>query len=257
MLLIGAGLLGLLVGSFANVVIHRVPSGASVVRPPSACPHCDQPVRTRDNIPVVSWVLLRGRCRDCAHPISVRYPAVELGMALLFVLVAERVGWRWILPAELLLAWTLVVLALIDAATRRIPNRLTYPLTPVLLALAAVGALLDGSPDAALRALLGGLVAGGILLLMALISPAGMGMGDVKLAAFIGIGLGVLGWAEVAVGILTGFALGGVVGAVLLLTRKRARKDMIPFGPYLAVGAIVGLAWGDPIVDAYFRAWGL
>lgn len=256
-LIFGCALLGLLVGSFANVVIYRVPAGESVVSPGSACPVCGHDIRWYDNVPVVSWLVLRGRCRDCGEPFSVRYPLVELVMGVLFGLVAWRLGASWLLPGELLFVWTLVVLALIDAATRRIPNRLTYPLTPSLLVLLVGGALIAGSSEAAVRAVLGGVAAGGALLLLALISPRGMGMGDVKLAAFIGIGLGVLGWAEVVVGLLGGFLLGGVAGVALLATGVRTRKDMIPFGPYLAAGAVLSLLWGAQLADSYLSLWGL
>lgn len=256
-LIAGCAVLGLLVGSFANVVIYRLPAGESIVSPGSACPVCGHDIRWYDNVPVLSWLLLRGRCRDCGEPVSVRYPLVELATGLLFGLVAWRLGASWLLPGELLFVWTLVVLALIDAGTRRIPNRLTYPLAPALLVLLGGGALIAGVPGSALRAVLGGLAAGGVLLLMALIAPRGMGMGDVKLAALIGIGLGVLGWAEVVVGIMGGFVLGGVAGVALLATGMRGRKDMIPFGPYLAAGAVMSLLWGERLAQQYLSLWGL
>jgi leader peptidase (prepilin peptidase) / N-methyltransferase len=252
-----SALLGLLVGSFANVVIHRVPAGQSVVSPPSACPGCATPVAPRDNIPVVSWLLLRGRCRSCAAPISARYPAVELAMAVLFGVVGGVVGADWALPGYLLYAWTLLVVAVIDAETRRIPNRLTYPLTPVLLVLMGGAALANGDPMAALRALLGGLAAFTALLAIALISPRGLGMGDVKLAAFIGIGLGYLGWGHVVLGVFGGFLLGGAVAVVLVGLRLRGRKDQLPFGPYLAAGAVATVLVGRPLIDGYLRLSGL
>lgn len=251
------GVLGLLLGSFANVVIMRVPEGGSVAMPASACPHCAAPISPRDNVPVVSWLLLRGRCRDCAEPISARYPLVEASMAALFGAVAWRVGLDWSLPGYLLFAWMLVVVAVIDARTRRIPNRLTYPLTPALLALLGAAALLTGAPWLALRATLGGMAAFGALLLLALISPRGMGMGDVKLGGFIGIGLGYLGWGHVVLGVAVGFFLGGVIALALIALRLRGRKDVIPFGPYLAAGAIATLLAGNEALLAYQRASGL
>ena len=254
---VACAVLGLLVGSFANVVIARIPAGGSIVRPPSACPRCATPIRPRDNIPVISWLLLRGRCRDCAEAISVRYPLVELGMTLLFALVAWRVGLTWTLPAFLLFAWLLLVVAIIDLDTRKIPNRLTYPLTPALLALLAVGALLDGEAHRLVGALLGGAGAFVVLLLIALISPRGMGMGDVKLAGFIGIGLGYVGAAHVVLGLFGAFLIGGVVAVVLLAVRARGRRDAIPFGPYLAAAAVLALLVGQPIISAYLRSTGL
>jgi leader peptidase (prepilin peptidase)/N-methyltransferase len=257
LLIVGSGVLGLLLGSFANVVIHRVPEKASIVSPPSACPACGARVRPHDNVPVVSWLLLRGRCRDCQAAIAWRYPAIELLTGVLFAAVAGRVGLDWGLPGLLLFAWTLIVLAAIDARTRRIPNAITYPLTPVLLVLLAVAAFAEGEPWLAARALLGGLAAGASLLALAIISPRGMGMGDVKLAAFIGVGLGYLGWAHVVVGVFGGFLLGGVSALGLLALGRRGRKDLIPFGPFLAAGAFAALLWGPSLVAWYLDTAGI
>lgn len=250
-------LLGLLLGSFANVVIARVPEGRSVVTPPSACPGCGARIAARDNVPVVSWLLLRGRCRSCGQQIPVRYPLVELATGIAFALVAARLGLVFALPAFLLYTWTLIVVAVIDARTRRIPNRLTYPLTPALVALFVVAALLEGEPSAALRAVGGGLVAFAALLVLALISPRGMGMGDVKLAAFIGVGLGYLGWAHVLLGVFGAFVLGGVVALALIAVRLRGRKDHLPFGPYLAAAALLAVLAGGTLIEGYRSLAGL
>lgn len=255
-------LLGLLFGSFGNVVIHRVPAGESVVSPPSACPGCGTPISPRDNIPVLSWLLLRGRCRRCGEPISARYPLVELSGAVMF----GAVGWWlaamdppdwWALPGMLLFAWMLLVVTAIDLATKRIPNALTYPLTPALLVLLVGAALLNGEPGVALRVVLGGLAAFGFLLLLALINPRGMGMGDVKFAAFLGMGLGYVGWWPLVVGIFGAFLGGSLVSVLLIATKVRSRKDLIPFGPYLAAGAFLALFVGQAIADAYLRSTGL
>lgn len=265
-----AAIVGLLFGSFANVVIHRVPAGGSVVRPPSACPECDHPIRPRDNIPVVSWLLLRGRCRDCGAAISARYPLVELVTGLLFAVTAWRIvapatfpgaetteaDW-WALPAYLLFTWLLIVVAVIDARTRRIPNRLTYPLTPVLLVLLVAAGLANGEPGIAVRAVLGGLAGFGVLLVIALISPRGLGMGDVKLAGSLGIALGYLSWGHVAVGIFGGFLLGGVSAVLLIVTRLRSRKDLVPFGPYLAAAALLAVWFGNAAIAWYLDVSGL
>jgi leader peptidase (prepilin peptidase)/N-methyltransferase len=250
-------LLGLVLGSFANVVVARVPAGESVVRPGSACPACRAPIAARDNVPVVSWLLLRGRCRACRARIPARYPLLELGTAGAFAAVGARVGADWALPAYLLFTWTLLVVAVIDARTRRIPNRLTYPLTPALLALFALAALLDGEPAAALRALLGGLAAFAALLALALVSPRGMGMGDVKLAGFVGVGLGYLGWGHLLLGVFGAFLLGGTIALVLLAARLRGRGDLLPFGPYLAAAALVAVLAGRPLIDGYRALTGL
>lgn len=256
MLIVACAVLGLLLGSFANVVITRVPEGASVLRPVSACPRCATAIAPRDNVPVLSWLLLRGRCRACGRPISAEYPLVEAACALLFAAISWRIGLSWALPAFLLFGWLLLVVAVIDLHTRRIPNRLTYPLTPALLALLVTAALLEGTPGAALRAVLAGLAAFLVLLAMALVSPHGMGMGDVKLAGFIGLGLGYLSWGHVWLGLFAGFFGGGVIAGALVLLRQRGRKDHIPFGPWLAVGALVALLVGRPIIDTYLRLSG-
>jgi leader peptidase (prepilin peptidase) / N-methyltransferase len=256
-LLVGVFVLGLVFGSFGNVVIHRVPAGESVVHPPSACPGCGTPIRPRDNVPVLSWLVLRGRCRDCSEPISSRYPVVELASGALFVAMALRFGLDWVLPGYLVLVWALLCLSLIDAATRRLPNAITYKLAPALLVLIGGGALLNGAPGAALRALLGGVAAFVALLLLAIISPRGMGLGDVKLAASLGIALGYLGWGHVVLGVFGGFLLGGLVSLVLLGLRLRTRKDMLPFGPYLAVSTVITVLWGDELIRAYLRSTGL
>jgi leader peptidase (prepilin peptidase)/N-methyltransferase len=202
-------------------------------------------------------VLLRGRCRTCGAPISVTYPLVELASALVFAAVGWRIGLTWTLPAFLLFAWLLVAVTVIDVQTHRIPNRLTYPLTPALLALLVVGAALDGTPGAALRAAFGGVVAFSLLLVLALINPRGMGMGDVKLAAFIGIGLGYLGWGHIWLALFTAFFGGGVIAGILLLLGRRGRKDHLPFGPWLALGALAALLVGQPVIETYLRwsAW--
>lgn len=256
------GLLGLVLGSFANVVIHRVPEGGSVLRPPSACPGCATPIKPWDNIPVLSWLVLRGRCRGCGEPISGRYPLVELAGGVLFAIV----GW-WIasmdppdwyaLPGYLLFAFTLLVVTVIDARTRRIPNRLTYPLTPALAVLLCAAALLGGEPGRALRTLLAALAAFAFLLLLALINPRGMGMGDVKFAPFLGLGLGYVGWGAVVVGIFGAFLLGGLISLALLALRLRGRKDLLPFGPYLAAGAFLALFFGPAVVRGYLELSGL
>ncbi len=256
-LVAGCFVLGLLLGSFANVVIHRVPRGESLARPPSACPQCGTPIKPRDNVPVVSWLLLRGRCRACGAPIAARYPLVELGMGVVFALVAARIGADWSLGGFLLFTWVLVVVSVIDVHTRKIPNRLMYPLTPALGVLMVAAAVLSGDPGRALWALVGAVAAFAGLFVVALIQPRGMGMGDVKLAAFIGLGLGYLSGWHVLLGIFGGFLLGGVVGILLLATGARRRRDLIPFGPYLAAGGVLALLLGDPVIDAYRASLGL
>lgn len=253
------GVLGLLVGSFLNVVVHRVPAGQSIVRPGSACPQCRHEVRSRDNVPVVSWVLLRGRCRDCAAPIPARYPLVEAGTGLLFVLVAVRLwtaGELSALAACLVVAAAGVALALIDLAHGRLPFSITgvaAALTAVALALGWWGggiALLTVLGSAALwLAVYGGLwlVTGG----------RGMGLGDAALAPLLGATLGALGWGPALVGLAAGFLLGAAVGIALLLSGRTERRARVPHGPFMLVGAALGLFVGTPIATAYLSLVGL
>lgn len=251
MLLLLVGVLGLAVGSFLNVVIWRVPRGESVVHPPSACPSCGTRIRARDNVPVVSWLLLRGRCRDCGAPISVRYPLVEAGTAVAFVLVALRIGFDWALPAYLYLAAVGVALALIDLDTHRLPNAIVLPsylVGAVLLTLASAG---TGSWDALLRAAVGAVGLFLVYFLAALAYPSGMGFGDVKLAGVLGMYLAWLGWGTFAVGAFAAFLLGGVFGIALILVRHGDRKTGIPFGPWMILGAAVGIGWGEQIWSGY------
>ncbi len=252
-----SALLGLAIGSFLNVVVWRVPRGESVVSPPSACPRCGHRIRPLDNVPVLGWLLLRGRCRDCGEPISARYPAVELGTAVLFGLTAWHLGPVWHLPAYLYLAAIGVALALIDLDVHRLPNAIVLPSYPVAAVLLGGAALLEGEPGVLLRTLLAGAALYAFYFVLMFAYPKGMGFGDVKLAGVLGMYLGYLGWLLVPVGAFAGFLLGGVVGAALLLTRRVGRKSAIPFGPFMLVGAAVAIAVGDPLVDWYLGLVGL
>ena len=182
LLAVAAGILGLLIGSFLNVVIHRVPLGESVVHPRSRCPGCGTELAPRDNVPVLSWVLLRGRCRTCGEPISPRYPLVELGTAVLFAAVAVWCGLSWALPAYLYLAAISVALSAIDLDVRRLPDKIVLPSYVVALVLLLLPSIAEGRWDAYLRAALTGVGLFAFYFLLALIYPAGMGFGDVKLS---------------------------------------------------------------------------
>jgi leader peptidase (prepilin peptidase)/N-methyltransferase len=246
-----AGLFGMLIGSFLNVVAYRIPLGRSVVSPPSACPECGHQIRWKDNIPVVSWLLLRGRCRDCRAGISVRYPIVEAATGVLFAGTYLVIGPVWVLPAYLLFIATTVVLVLTDLDHKRIPNRILYPATVVTVVLLTAGAAADGTLAAVPRALAGGGVYFGLLLLIALAARGGFGMGDVKLSFLLGILLGFQSWAALWSGIFLAFLTGGVVSLLLLITKRKGRKDAIPFGPPLIVGAWIALVWGQQLADWY------
>jgi leader peptidase (prepilin peptidase) / N-methyltransferase len=252
-----AGLLGLAAGSFANVVIDRVPQRESVARPGSRCPSCGAPVAWRDNVPVVGWLLLRGRCRSCRAPISPRYPLVELAMGLLWFLLTLRLitaGLGWAVPAYLALALICLVLAVIDARTRLLPNRITYPAFPFLLGLLLVASLGLGDLGRLARGLLAAAAVGAFFLLLALISPRGMGLGDVKLAPTLGLALGWLSWGTVAVGVFAGFLLGGLAGVGAILLLGLTRKSLLPFGPWLVAGALLGVLAGADVAAWYAHA---
>jgi leader peptidase (prepilin peptidase) / N-methyltransferase len=252
-----AGVVGLVIGSFLNVVIWRVPRGESVVSPPSHCPGCDAPIAPRDNVPVLSWLMLRGRCRHCHNPISVRYPLVELATGVLFVLMVVRFGLAWDLPAYLYLSAIAVALALIDIDVHRLPNAIVLPSYPVVAALLLLPAFVDGRWDDYLRAGMCGLILFAFYFLLALIYPAGMGFGDVKLAGVLGAYLGWLGWGAFGAGAFLGFLLGGVLGALLMAVGRAGRKSKIPFGPFMLAGALIAAFVGDPLIDLYTGLFGL
>jgi leader peptidase (prepilin peptidase)/N-methyltransferase len=250
MLLSIVGLLGLAVGSFLNVVIYRVPRDESLVRPGSHCPHCAAEVRNRHNIPVLGWLLLRGRCADCGSPIGARYPLVEAGTAALFVAVAAKFGWSWELPAYLYLAAIAVALAAIDLDVRRLPDRIVLPSYGVAAVLLVPAAVIGHDWAAAWRGLAAAALFYCFYRILAVI-PRGMGGGDVKLAPLLGFYLGWLGWSSVAVGAFAGFLLGGIVGVALMAARLASRKSRIPFGPYMLAGAFLAVFAAAPIADWY------
>jgi leader peptidase (prepilin peptidase)/N-methyltransferase len=239
-----AGVLGAIMGSFLNVVAYRLPRHESLITPASRCPRCDTPVKPYDNIPVLSWLLLRGHCRSCGEPISVRYPLVELitGVLCIGAVVAGDSSVHIGLCLGLILL--IVPIALIDLEYRLIPNRLT--LSGAVLAV-ALGLALD--PGGEPGRLIAGASAGGFLLLAALAYPGGMGMGDVKLAGMMGLFLG----SAVAPALLVALLSGTLVG-VAIIARKGAavgRKTAVPFGPFLALGAVVAVFAGQPLVHFY------
>ena len=245
-----AGVIGLVIGSFLNVVIWRVPRGESIVTPPSACPTCHHRLRARDNIPVVSWLVLRGKCRDCGEPISMRYPIVELLTAVLFVGVSLLVPLA-VLPAYLWLAGAGVALAAIDIEHKRLPNAIVYPTAVVVGVWLVAASLLAGDTGAALRTVLAGVALFAFYLLLALVYPAGMGLGDVKLAFPLGMALGWVAWSAVIVGTFAAFLLGAVVGVALMASHRAGRRSAIPFGPFMLLGAMIGIALGETVAEWY------
>jgi leader peptidase (prepilin peptidase)/N-methyltransferase len=247
------GLLGLAIGSFLNAVIWRVPRGESVVSPPSHCPGCDAAISPRDNIPVISWLVLRGRCRHCSCHISVRYPLVELLTAGLFVATAARIGIHADLPPYLCLAAVGVALALIDLDVQRLPDVLTLPSYPVLVALFAIAAGVDARGGDFVRALLGMVVVFAFYAVVRFAYPAGMGLGDVKLSGIVGLALGWLGWGPLVVGAFAAFLVGATVSIGLVLLRDGGRKTRVPFGPFMLIGVAIGVAAGHPLAHAYLH----
>jgi leader peptidase (prepilin peptidase)/N-methyltransferase len=235
---------GLLLGSFFNVVIARLPRGESLASPGSRCPHCGHAVRPWDNVPVLSWLVLRGRCRDCGVPISMRYPLVEAltGALCAAVVVAKGPDEDALLGLALVL--TLVPVTFIDFDHRLIPNKILLP-----SAVGAVAILAATDAGKLPEHLIAGAAAGGFFLLAVLAYPRGMGMGDVKLAAVMGLYLG----KSVAPALFAALVAGTVVGGAIIARKGAAegRKTAVPFGPFLALGALVGLFAGPEIVDWY------
>ena len=244
-------LLGLLVGSFLNVVIWRVPRDESIVHPRSRCPGCGNQLRSIDNIPVLSWLFLRGRCHFCGEPISARYPLVELLTGAVFAVAALRFGYDWRLPAFLVLFAGLVALSGIDIDHHRLPNKVVYPTLFATAPLLVLAAAATGEWGDLARAAAGGLIAFVVLFAIHFVSPRGMGFGDVRLAGVIGTGLGYLGLGYVAVGLFLAFLTSAVIGIALIATGIKSRKDRIPFGPYLALGCLLAVLFGAPILRWY------
>jgi leader peptidase (prepilin peptidase)/N-methyltransferase len=244
-----AALFGLLIGSFLNVVAWRLPRGESLVRPRSKCPGCAMQLKPYDNVPVVSWLVLRGRCRGCGERISARYPVVEAITAALYVAVVAA-KWDDVLQMTLgiVLVTFLVPIAVIDFDLKVIPNKLTGPAAVLAVAL---GAVLE--PSYLPEQLVAGAGALVFFMLPALIHKKGMGMGDVKLAAVLGLYLG----RDVAPAIMIGLVLGVIVGAAVVAVKgvSEGRRTKVPFGPFLAMGALVAFFAGDAIVDSYLGSF--
>ncbi|MGU3643973.1 prepilin peptidase [Microbacterium sp. C23T] len=275
-LVIVAGVLGLLIGSFLNVVAYRVPAKISLLRE-SRCPHCDAPIKPWQNIPVASWIMLGGKCAKCGAPISVRYPIVEAVTGVAFAVVTwwglavyswgpdvssgsllarstiggvsavEALALGIAIVAFLYFTSISIVLTLIDLDTHRLPNSIVLPSYLVAGILFTIAAWLTTAWSALAVAAIGMAVLYLLYFLMRAVRPGGMGGGDVKLAGVIGIYLGWLGWGALAVGAFAGFLYGGVFGIVLMLLRRAGRKTAIPFGPWMILGAWTGVFAGEAV----------
>jgi leader peptidase (prepilin peptidase)/N-methyltransferase len=250
-LIAACAVLGLAVGSFLNVVIYRVPRRQSIVSPPSACPHCGTVIGARDNVPVISWVLLRGKCRHCQGPISIQYPVVELATAALFAGLAARFGYDWALPAYLALFAGLLALSWIDVERLVLPKAIVYPLLVIVAGLLLVPAAVYGMWHSywVAWAFAGGWFVFFYLLNFA--SPRILGFGDVRLAPVLGLGLGWLGWRYVVLGFFAANLIGAVIGIVLIATKKIERQQRIPYGVFLALGTALAVYCGPELIDAF------
>jgi leader peptidase (prepilin peptidase)/N-methyltransferase len=267
-----AALFGAVVGSFLNVVIHRLPVGESVVFPGSRCPRCGAPIRPGDNIPVVSWIALGGRCRTCREPIAARYPLVELANALLWAALALRFGLGFQLFATAALCSALLVITLIDVDHWIIPDAITLPGIAIGLTssffLPPRGSMIAGFLHHRLGlghlpgflasvgfwdSLAALLLGGGLFYLVAVVSRGGMGGGDIKLTAMMGA---FLGMRDLGVAIFIGLIAGSAVGIGLMIAGRKTRKDAIPFGPFLALGGICAVFWGRSLVEWYLNLRG-
>lgn len=259
-ILVFAGLLGLVIGSFLNVVIYRVPAQIPLTRE-SRCPSCHAPVRPWQNVPVVSWLLLRGRCASCDAPISARYPLVELATGLAFVGVVW--GFLGAIPPDTVWSRVVVIvsylyfaaisiaLTMIDLDTRRLPNAIVLPSYIVAAVLLTLACALGEEWSALLRAAIGGVALYAFYFLLRLVRPGGMGGGDVKLAGVVGIYLGWLGWGALVVGAFAAFVLGGIFGIALIVAKKAVRKSSVPFGPWMLAGAWIGIVAGEAVAHWY------
>lgn len=247
----GAGVLGVAIGSFINVVACRVPLGRSVVSPSSSCPSCGARIKPTDNIPIVSWLLLRGRCRECGTRISVRYPIVETLTAVAFAATAWYIGAQWVLVPYLWFVGVTIALTLTDLDHQRIPNRILYPSTIVAAVLLSGAAAADGHLPWLVRGFEGGVAYFGLLFVVALAARGGFGMGDVKLAFLLGLFLTYASWGTLVVGVFLAFVVGGVVAVGLLVTKVRGRKDPIAFGPALIAGAWIAIPFAERLLSWY------
>ena len=246
-LLVLAGALGLAVGSFLNVCIYRLPRGQSLASPPSRCPACERPLRPWHNIPVVSWIALRGRCAHCRCRISARYPVVEIVTAVVWVLVAGMTPPGWLLASRLVLATALIALFMIDLEHQLLPNVITLPGIAVGFAFSFL------APPGPVNSLIGILVGGGTLYAIAagyywLRKEEGMGMGDVKMLAMIGA---FLGWRAVLLTLVLASFAGSVIGVAILAVQRGNLRYALPFGTFLALGTMIAMLFGEAMLDWY------
>lgn len=260
-MLILAFVFGALIGSFLNVVVYRLPRKKSIVRPQSACTSCNVVISGYDNIPIFSWILLKGKCRSCKSSISPRYVFVEIGTATLFALITWKFAPKSLattldLIALLYLAAISIALALIDLETHTLPNRIVLPSYLVGLLLLGASAVASANFYPLERGLLGAVLLWGVYFIMAMAYGGGMGFGDVKTAGALGLFLGYLGWKVLIVGAFSAFLLGGIFALVLMATKRAKLHSGIPFGPWMLIGAWIGIFLGGAIAQGYLNLFG-
>ena len=245
----GAGVLGLLIGSFLTVVVDRVPRGASIVAPRSACGACGTTLGAPDLVPVLSWVVLRGRCRHCGASIGVEPVVLELATAALFAVMAARFGFTWQSLAYCVLCAGLLALSIIDLRTMRLPREITYATALIGVPLLVVAALVARQPHRIGTMCIGAAIAGVFMWLVYVLSRGGLGDGDVRLAPLLGAYLGWLGLGYVPIGLFCGFLLGSIVGVAAMVVGRAGRRSALPFGPFLAAGTVLAVFVGAPLID--------
>jgi leader peptidase (prepilin peptidase)/N-methyltransferase len=253
LLIVGCGVLGLVIGSFLNVVIYRVPLHMSIVSPRSACPSCHTPILERDNIPVVSWLLLRGKCRTCRNPISVRYPLIELGCGALYAGVAAREGFNWDVPAFLIVVAGLLALSSIDLERLILPKNIVFVTLGLLVAALLLDAIVTGQWH---RLFIAGCCAAvwfSLFFCLNFLSPRYLGFGDVRLAPVLGLALGWLGIRYVILGFFAANLIGAIIGITLIALKKMSRDQPIPFGVFLSLGAAIAIYAGPQLLIPFQR----
>ena len=249
LVVIACAVMGLLIGSFLTVVVDRVPRGASIVAPSSACGACGNRLTVPDLVPVFSWLALRGKCRHCGNPIGIEPVVVELANAAIFVLFALKFGADAVVPAFCILGAALVALVWIDLREFRLPREITYTASVLGAIALVIAALVNDETERIWQAFFGAGLALAIMGGIYLASRGGMGDGDVRLAPLLGLYLGYLNPGIVPVGLFFGFLLGAVIGVAAMAIGKGGRKTALPFGPFLAAGTVVAVFAGQWFVD--------